>query len=428
MFKGQLPAGLRALRHRNFLLYFFGQIISLTGSWIQLVAQSWLVYRMTDSAVMLGLVTFAGQTPGFFLAPLGGALADRLDRRRVLLVTQTCAMLLAFGLGLLTLVGAVEVWHVFVFAALLGIVNAFDLPSRQALIVEMVGQEDLMNAVTINSSAVNIARLAGPALAGVLVAALGVGWCFVANGLSFCAVIGSLLLMRAAAARRPDAARRTLVEHILEGFRFVGGASPVRALIILFGLVTLLGMPYAVLMPIFADRVLGGGPAGQGILMTAAGVGALVGTLCLMTRRETRRLANWTAGSAASFGLSLILFSLSGSFWLSAALLVPVGFSMMLVLATTNTIIQALTPDALRGRVMAAYTMAFLCASPVGALLAGWVSGQLGAQATVALGGVGCVAAAALFGLRLPALRDSARCLISLGVLTEPDAGASAAA
>ncbi|HZI17766.1 MAG TPA: MFS transporter [Pyrinomonadaceae bacterium] len=427
MFKGKLPAGLRTLKHRNFQLYFFGQVISLTGSWIQLVAQSWLVYRMTDSAVMLGLVTFAGQTPGFFLAPLGGALADRLNRRRVLLVTQTCSMLLAFGLGLLTLSGLISTWHVFVFAALLGVVNAFDIPARQAMIVEMVGEKDLMNAVALNSSAVNIARLAGPALAGVMVAALGAGWCFVANGLSFGAVITSLLLMTAGTAARP-AEPRPVIEHILEGFRFVFRASPVRAVIVLFGLVTLLGMPYAVLMPIFADRVLGGGPAGQGILMTAAGVGALAGTLCLVARSEARRLANWTAASAAAFGLGLILFALSETFWLSAALLVPVGFSMMLMLATSNTILQALTPNSLRGRVMAAYTMAFLLASPVGALSAGWVSGQIGASATVALGGVGCVAAAALFGLRLPALRDSARRLTTLGVLAEPGSGASAPA
>lgn len=428
MFKGrQLPAGLRSLRHRNFLLYFFGQIISLTGSWVQLVAQAWLVYRMTDSAVMLGLVAFAGQTPGFFLAPLGGALADRMSRRRILLFTQACAMLLALGLGILTLSGAVAVWHVFVFAALLGVVSAFDLPARQALVVEMVGRSELLNAVALNSSAVNIARLAGPALAGLLVATLGEGWCFIANGLSFGAVITSLLLMRVATLDA-QVVQRSVTEHILEGFRFIFAASPVRAVIVLFGLVTLLGMPYAVLMPVFADRILGAGPGGQGVLMAAAGVGALAATLCLAARSEAQRLANLTAGSAAAFGLGLILFSLSNSFLLSAALLIPVGFSMMLMLATTNTILQALTPDALRGRVMAAYTMAFLGASPVGALLAGWLSGRLGPATTVAMGGLGCMLAAALFGLRLPALRMAARRLTSIGVLVEHDGSAKASA
>jgi MFS family permease len=426
MFKWKMPAGLRTFSNRNFSLYFFGQVVSLTGSWIQLVAQSWLVYRMTGSAAMLGLVTFAGQTPGFLLAPLGGALADRLSRRSILLVTQTCSMLLAFGLGVLTLTGAVLTWHVFLFAALLGIINAFDIPARQALIVELVGRKELMSAVALNSSAVNIARLAGPALAGALVAMLGVGWCFVANGLSFSIVTGSLLLM-SLGPRLVTEGRLPVVEQIMEGFRFVRGASPVRALIALFGLVTLLGMPYAVLMPVFADRVLGAGPAGQGILMAAAGLGALAGSLWLISRRDTPRLANWTVASAAAFGASLVLFSLSETFWLSAALLVPVGFSMILMLSTSNTIIQALTPDALRGRVMAAYMMAFLFASPVGALLAGWVSGLIGVPATVALGGVGCMLSAALFGLRLPALRESARRLTSLGVLADPGQSARAA-
>jgi MFS family permease len=427
MFKWKLPAGLRTFGNRNFSLYFFGQVISLTGSWIQLVAQSWLVYRMTDSVAMLGLVTFAGQTPGFFLAPLGGAMADRLSRRSILLVTQTCAMLLAFGLGVLTLTGTVSTGHVFLFAALLGVINAFDIPARQALIVELVGERDLMNAIALNSSAVNIARLAGPALAGTLVAMLGVGWCFIANGLSFSIVTGSLLLM-SVGPRLAPMSRVPVLEQIMEGFRFVRGAAPVQALIALFGLVTLLGMPYAVLMPVFADQVLGAGPAGQGILMAAAGLGALAGSLWLVSRRDTPRLANWTAASAAAFGVSLVLFSLSDSFWLSAALLVPVGCSMILMLSTSNTIIQALTPDALRGRVMAAYMMAFLFASPIGALLAGWVSGLIGVPATVALGGVCCLLSAALFSLRLPALRNSARRLTSLGVLADPERNASATA
>jgi MFS family permease len=415
--RGRLPAALSAFRHRNFQLYFFGQLVSMTGSWIQLVALSWLVYRMTGSAVLLGLVTFAGQVPGLLLSPLGGALADRVERRRILLVTQTAAMLLAFALAALVLAGVVAAWHLFVFAALLGVVNAFDLPARQSFIVDLVGTRDLMNAVALNSSALNIARLAGPALAGLLVATVGEGWCFFGNGLSFSAVILSLILMRVTAPAREKTQARPVVAHIREGFEFVARTAPVRGVLALFGLATLMGMPYAVLMPVFADGVLGAGPGGQGLLMTAAGVGALLGTLCLITRREIRRLASWMAASAAAFGVSLVIFSLSESLWLSAALIVPVGFTMMLLMGASNTLVQAIVPNELRGRVMAAYTMVFLGASPVGALAAGWLSGHIGAQATVALGGMGCVAAAALFSLRLPSLRTQARRLTADGAL-----------
>ena len=425
----RLPASLGAFGQRNFLLYFFGQVVSLTGSWIQLVAQSWLVYRMTDSAVLLGLVTFAGQVPGFLLSPLGGALADRFNRRHILLVTQTAAMLLAFSLAALTLTGAIRLWHVFAFAGLLGVVNAFDLPARQAFIVDLVGREGLLNAIALNSSAVNVARLAGPALAGLLVATLGEGWCFFGNGVSFLAVIASLLLikMRATVAVNAEAPAPMLA-RVREGFAFVSRTAPVRALLVMFGLITLLGMPYAVLMPVFAEGVLNSGPGGQGLLMAAAGLGALVGTICLVARREMHNLASLMAVSSAAFGASLILFSLSSTFWLSAALLVPVGFTMVLVMASSNTLIQVMVPDGLRGRVMASYAMVFLGASPIGALLAGWLSGYVGAPATVALGGAGCILAAVLFNLRLPALRKVARRLTSSGTLSGAGGPAGATA
>lgn len=402
---------LRAFRHRNYQLYFAGQLVSLTGTWMQSVAQSWLVYRLTGSAVLLGLVGFAGQIPVFLLAPVGGAVADRRDRRPILVATQTCAMTLALSLAALTLAGRVEVWHVFVFAALSGVVNSFDIPTRQAFVVDLVGREDLMNAIALNSSMFNGARVVGPAVAGLLVAAVGEGWCFLVNGVSYVAVVAGLLLMRvgARAGARPEG---SVLSNAVEGFRFVARTAPVRALLMLLGLVSLMGMPYAVLMPIFADRILGGGASGLGLLMGASGVGALAGALSLAARRGLRGLGRWVALSSAGFGAALILFSQSRTFWLSALLLVPVGFAFMIQMASSNTLVQAMVPDHLRGRVMAVYSMVFMGMAPFGALLAGALANRVGAPATLVIGGSVCIAGAAVFGLRLPALRDEARQLI----------------
>ena len=404
------PAALRALRHRNYRLFYAGQFVSLSGSWMQSVAQAWLVYRLTGSPVLLGTVNFAGQIPVFLLAPLGGAAADRYPRRRILLATQAASMLLALTLAGLALAGAVEVWHVFVMAAFLGVVNSFDIPARQSFVVDMVGKEDLINAIALNSSMFNGARIVGPAIAGVVVAAVGEGWCFFANGVSYVAVLASLLMMRVAHAERPRSG--SAFERIREGFRFVARTGPVRALLLLLGLVSLTGMPYAVLMPIFADRILGGGAGGLGLLMGASGLGALTGALALAARKSLRGLGRWIALASASFGASIILFSLSRSFWLSAALLVPAGFSMMVQMASSNTLIQSMVPDELRGRVMAFYSMMFMGMAPVGALLAGALAGRLGAPLTVALGGGVCVAGAALFWTRIPLYRGEAQRLI----------------
>lgn len=404
----RLPAALAALGERNYRLFFFGQLISLTGAWIQLVAQSWLVYRLTGSPALLGAVTFAGQFPGFLLSPLGGLFADRFNRRHILIATQTASLLLAFALAALTLTGGIEGWHVFALASLLGVVNAFDLPARQAFVADVVGGENLLRALTLSSAAVNVARLAGPALAGLLVATVGEGWCFFANGVSFTAVIAGLLMMRVGATARPAAGRPTFTD-LFAGFRFVLLTGPVRALLLLFGLITLAGLPYTVLMPVFADRVLAGGSGGYGALMASAGAGALAGAFFLMTRPELRRLATWMALSAAGFGASLMLFAGAGTFRLAALLLVPTGFLMVLCLTVSNMLVHALAPEELRGRVLSAYSMAFLGASPLGALLTGFLAGWLGAPTTVALGGGCCVLAAALFALRLPALREEAR-------------------
>jgi MFS family permease len=407
----RLPHSLRALRHRNFQLFFGGQLISLTGTWMQSVAQSWLVYRFTGSVMLLGFVGFAGQIPVFLLAPIGGAVADRHNRHRILISTQTAAMVLAFALAALTLTGHIQVWHIFALAAALGLVNAFDIPARQAFVADMVGRDDLINAIALNSSMVNGARIVGPAVAGILVASVGEGWCFFINAASYVAVIAGLLMMKITRHVRVPLPGSALA-NIAEGFRFVARIAPVRALLILLGLISLMGMPYAVLMPIFADQILHGGASGLGLLMGASGAGALVGALSLAVRRGMRGLGRWVAISSAGFGVSLILFSFSRSFWLSAALLIPVGFSMMIEMASSNTLIQAMVPDALRGRVMAVYSMMFMGMAPIGALLAGLLANRLGAPHTVALGGAVCVVGAIVFGLRLPVLRDEARQII----------------
>jgi MFS family permease len=405
-----LPAALRALRHRNFQLFFSGQLISLIGTWMQSVAQSWLVYRLTGSSLLLGSVGFASQIPVFLFAPLGGIVADRHNRQRVVIGTQAASMLLAFALAALTLTGIVQVWHIFVLASLLGVVNAFDIPVRQSFLVDMVGREDLMNAIALNSSMFNGARIIGPAIAGILVARIGEGWCFFANAVSYIAVIIGLLMMRV----RPHShgPSGSPLAHIVEGFRFVRRTGPIMAILLLLGLVSLVAMPYTVLMPVFADKILHGGARGLGILMGATGVGALLGALTLATRTGVGGLGRWVAFSCGGFGLSLALFSLSRSFWLSAALLLPVGFCMMLQMSSSNTLIQAMVPDHLRGRVMSVYSMMFMGMAPFGALLGGALADRLGAPQTVSMGAVACIGGAALFGLHLPKIRVEVRRLI----------------
>jgi MFS family permease len=401
---------LRALRHRNFQLFFAGQLISLIGTWMQSVAQSWLVYRLTGSALLLGSVGFASQIPVFLFSPLGGIAADRFHRRQIVIVTQVASMALAFVLAGLTLLGKIQVWHVFVLAGLLGVVNAFDIPGRQSFLVDMVGREDLMNAIALNSSMFNGARVVGPAIAGILVARIGEGWCFFANAVSYIAVIVGLLLMNVHSPLR--AAMDSPLEHMLEGFRFVNRTAPIRALLLLLGLVSLVGMPYVVLMPIFADRILHGGARGLGILMGATGIGALLGALTLAFREGVKGLGRWVAVCCGGFGASLVVFALSHRFWVSVILLLPVGYTMMLQMSSSNTLIQVMVPDALRGRVMAVYSMMFMGMAPIGALLGGALADRLGAQVTVAIGGIASLAGAGWFGLQLPKIRVEARRLI----------------
>jgi MFS family permease len=407
---GRLRTTFRALQHRNFQLFFGGQLISLTGTWMQTVAQSWLVYRMTGSSLLLGTVGFFSQFPVFILASVGGTLADRVDRRRVVIGTQVSSMILAFALAALTLSGQVRVWHIFVLSALLGVVNAFDIPARQAFLSDMVGREDLMNAIALNSSMFNAARIVGPAVAGIVVARFGEGRCFLANAVSYIAVIIGLLLMKVRCARRDTDV--SPLESLIEGFRFVNRTLPIRALLLLLGLVSLVCMPYTVLMPVFAAKILHGGPKALGTLMGATGIGAMFGALTLASRTGVRGLGRWVAIAAAGLGCFLIAFSLSRTLWLSTALLAPVGYCMMLEMSSSNTLIQSMTPDALRGRVMAVYSMMFMGMAPFGALFGGALAQRFGAPVTVAIGGTASILGALVFARHLPLMREEARRLI----------------
>ena len=400
-------AAFRALRHRNFRLFFIGQLVSLIGTWMQTVAQSWLVYRLTGSAVLLGTVGFVSQIPVFFLATAGGIVADRYPKRRIVVATQTSSMILAFLLAWLTLTDRVHVWHVVLLSGLLGAVNAFDIPARQSFFVEIVGKDDLQSAIGLNSSIFNGARIIGPAIAGILIALIQEGWCFFANGVSFLAVIAGLLMMRVEERHVLSPSTKAL-HQALEGFRYAWKSPTTSALLTLVGLVSLVGVPYTVLMPIIADRVLHGDAMTLGLLMGATGVGALMGALTLAMHRGSHGLGRIAAAAAAGFGASLVLFSFSRMFWLSMLLLIPVGYSVMLQMAATNTLLQTMSPDRLRGRVMALYSMMFMGMAPVGSLVAGFAAERLGAPLTMAMGGAACLAGSAVFARRLPLIQAEA--------------------
>lgn len=409
--RSKLAVALRALSHRNFQLFFSGQLISLVGTWMDTVAESWLVYRLTGSSLLLGTVAFCSQIPVFVFAPIGGIVADRYNRHRIIIVTQALSMLVAFLLAVLTLTHRVQVWQIMALAACGGIINAFDIPARQAFLIDMVGREDLLNAIALNSSMFNGARIIGPAIAGIVVAAVGEGWCFMANSLSYIAVITGLLLMKLP--KREVRLRETSpLQDVLEGFRFVKNAGPIRAILLLLGLVSLVGMPYAVLMPVFAAQILHGSAKALGILMGATGVGALLGAASLAARVGVKGLGKLIGFAAGGFGLALIAFSFSRVFWLSALLLVPVGLCMMVQMASSNTLVQSMVPDALRGRVISVYSMMFMGMAPFGAFFAGAIAHHIGAPYTVAIGGLACIAGAVLFGMHLPNIRGAARELI----------------
>lgn len=404
-------AAFRSLGYRNFRLFAGGQLISLIGTWMQSVAQAWLVYRLTESAALLGAIGFASQIPVFLLGPVGGIVADRYNRHRVVVATQAASMLLASILAALTLAGWVAVWHLFVLAALLGVVNAIDIPARQAFLVDMVGRKDLVNAIALNSTMFNGARIVGPAVAGMLVAWVGEAWCFLINAVSYIAVIAGLLMMDVAP-RQGRPPEGPALERVVEGFRFVIHHAPVHSLLLLLGVVSAAGAPYVVLMPIFAEDVLHSGASGLGLLMGASGVGAVAGALLLAARVDLSGLGRMVAFAGAGFGMALVAFALSKAFWLSMLALLPVGFCLMLQMGACNTLVQSMTPDHLRGRVMAAYSMMFMGLAPLGSLIAGMLADRLGAPFAVGLGGAVTVAGAVFFAARLPALRPEARRLI----------------
>ena len=419
---------LRALRSRNYRLFFSGQTVSLVGTWMTRVATAWLVYRLTGSAVLLGVVSFCGQIPAFFLAPPAGVWVDRWNRHRALIVTQALSMAQSLALAALALSGTIQVWHIVALALFQGMINAFDMPSRQAFVVQMVDRrEDLGNAIALNSSMVNVARLIGPAIAGLVIAAVGEGWCFLIDGLSYLAVIASLVAMRVSARPSPPRRRRAWQEFA-EGWQYVRRSKAIRSLLLMLGLVSLMGMPYTVLMPVFASRILHGGPNTLGFLMSASGVGALAGAITLAMRRSVLGLGRRIALATALLGAALIGFALSRSLWLSLAVLPFAGFGMMQQMASTNTILQTIVDDDKRGRVMAYYAMAFQGMAPFGSLWAGALTARIGAPPTIVIAGALCLAGAAWFATKLGAIRTQVRPIyIRLGILTEAAQGVQAA-
>ncbi|HEY1500404.1 MAG TPA: MFS transporter [Acidobacteriaceae bacterium] len=399
----------RALRHRNFRLFFGGQTISLVGTWMTRIATAWLVYRLTKSSLLLGTVSFAGQIPTFFLAPIAGVLVDRFDRRRVLIWTQTLAMVQSLLLAWLTLAHLINITEILVLSVFQGLINAFDMPGRQSFMVQMVeDRNDLSNAIAINSSMVNVARLVGPSLAGMIIAVSSEGWCFFIDGISYIAVIISLFMMRvpAAAARR---ATTSMFEQMREGWSYVSTFTPIRDILTLFALVSLMGMPFMVLMPVFAASVLHGGAHTLGFLMGAAGAGALVSALSLVLRRSVRGLTKMIPIAAVVFGAGLFAFGLSHWVWLSLILMLFVGFGMLQGMTASNTIVQTLSPEDKRGRVMSYYTAAFMGMAPFGSLLAGSLASWIGAPRTVMFTGSCCIAGGLWFWTRLPAIRREMR-------------------
>ncbi len=394
-----------ALRHRNFRLFVTGQIVSLVGTWMQNVAQAWLVYRLTHSELLLGAAWFCAQVPVFALGPLGGLAADRYSRRRLVTVTQTLSMCQAFALAALTLSGRAQVWHIMALALMLGAINAFDMPGRQSLIIEMTSKEDLLNAISLNSAIFNGARVAGPAIAGLVVAAFGEGICFLLNGVSFLAVIGCLLAMRLPEFRRP--ALDSPWAHLVEGFRYVHGHRAVRTLLGMMAAVTIAGMPAVVLMPFFAEDIFHRGSRGLGILMGAMGAGAVAGTLALAWRSQVSRLPRVIFWSALLLGASFCVFAWSDFYYFSLAIMPLIGYSVMRQMASANTLIQTLIPDEFRGRTMAFYSMTVVGLGPFGSLAAGAMAHAYGARVTVTAGGLLAIAAACLFRMKLNVFREA---------------------
>jgi MFS family permease len=399
------PQILRALRHANYRLFFGGQSVSLVGTWITRIATSWLVYRLTGSALLLGVVGFCGQIPTLLLSPFAGVLVDRHDRHRILVITQVFSMLQSLALALLALPGIITVREILSLQIVQGVINAFDTPARQSFIADMIeDRADLPNAIALNSTMVNGSRIIGPSIGGIVIAAVGEGWCFMIDAVSYLAVIASLLAMRVAEKPLREAGGRIL-EELRAGLSYVSRSLPMRSALLLLALVATMGMPYTVLMPAIASGRLHGGPHTLGFLMTASGLGALAGALYLAARNSVLGLGTAMVVSTIAFGVALAAFSQSRVLWLSLLLLPIVGGGMMVETASTNTILQTIVEERMRGRVMSFYTMAFLGTAPLGSLIAGVLADRIGAPTTILLGGVACVLAGIWFAVRLPSLR-----------------------
>jgi len=419
---------LRALRHRNFRLFTLGQSLSLIGTWMQQVAIGWLVYRLTGSAFLLGLVAFVSQGPGFVLAPFAGEFADRYSRHRIVIITQSVMMIQALLLGTLILTGHVTVGWILVLMGVLGAASGFDIPARQSFLIDMVDdRDDLPNAIALNSSIFNAARLVGPAIAGFAIAAVGEGWVILLNGISYLFVLSSLLAMRIEPRVRTRG-RGAVLRRVGEGFRYAYAFRPIRTILALVAVVSLVAVPFSVLLPVVATDVLAGGPRMLGLLMSAMGLGALAGALFLASRRTVVGLGRLIIINATLFGTSLLLFAFARSVLAALPLLALAGFGMMAQMASSNTVLQTLVDDDKRGRVMSLYTMAFSGTAPIGSLLIGWAAARFGAPVAIGIAGGVTVVAALLFGRQLPLLREIVRPIYArMGILPEVARGIQAA-
>jgi MFS family permease len=408
----------RSFQYRNYRLFFGGQSISLIGTWIQRVAVPWLVYHLTGSAFLLGVVGFAGQIPTFLLSPFAGVMTDRWNRYYLLIGTQVASMIQALILTILFFTGTIAVWNIILLSLLLGCINAFDVPARQSFVIDLVEKrEDLGNAIALNSSMVNSARLLGPSIAGILIALTGEGMCFLLNGLSYLFVIISLLFMKVTP-KESNNRKKHVMSELKEGFSYVFRFAPIRYIMLLLSIASLMGMSYTILMPVIAKEILHGGSHTFGFLMGAAGLGALSGALYLASRKGVLGLGRIIPLAAGVFGVGLIAFSFSRFFWLSMVLIVIIGLGMMLQMASSNTIIQTIIDDDKRGRVMSIYTMAFLGMAPFGSFLAGTLAKTIGAPNTILIGGISCLTGALIFARKLPELKKLIRPVyVKLGII-----------
>ena len=425
---GRFKIIFRSLQYRNYRLFFSGQSISLIGTWMQRIAMPWLVYHMTGSTLLLGIVGFAGQIPTFLLAPVAGVLTDRLSRYRVLLVTQIISMIQAAILAWLCIAGVIQVWEIVVLSTILGCVNAFDVPSRHSFVIDMVEKkEDLGNAIALNSLMFNGARLIGPSIAGVMLAATGEGICFLLNAISYVFVIISLLMMKLHI-KETKKNETHILKELSEGFRYTFGFAPIKHLLILLSVSSLMGMSYSVLMPVFAKEILHGGSHTYGFLMGAAGFGALLGALFLASRKSVLKLGRIVPSSAILFGAGLLGLSFSRIFPFSLLLMIFIGLGMMMQTAASNTILQTITDDDKRGRVMSFYTMAIMGTAPFGSLMAGGLAKFIGTPWTIFIGGFASIIGGLFFLRKLPELKALVRPVyVKMGIIPEVAAGIQSA-